>query len=371
MNQEPDWASPPGDTIARLMEVKEIGADEMAEAMSISASDFSALIQGCYRINLEMAQVLADNLGSSARFWIARDKSYVRDLVRIGEASETLISDWLKSMPIASMRKFGIIKKGIRSNETLLNDLLKFFGCRNLQEWGTRYSTGVGAVAFRTSTAFPTDDMATLVWLRLGEQLAELQRVNIYNRSLFQNMLPSLKRLSAFKRPSIFLERLTSACAEVGVHVTTARAPDGCRASGASWIHADGNPIVHLSFRHLSEDHFWFTFFHEAAHIILHEREHIDDDFGVGNSVELEDYEREANAYSHDILLSEPLKAQLLAGGRPTPSAIRRFAREAGVTPGIIVGILENDGVIPYGRLSSMKRRYTWGADLHIPDIKD
>ncbi|MFX9089566.1 ImmA/IrrE family metallo-endopeptidase, partial [Acinetobacter baumannii] len=28
--------------------------------------------------------------------------------------------------------------------------------------------------------------------------------------------------------------------------------------------------MVLLSFRHLSDDHFWFTLFHEFAHLLLH-----------------------------------------------------------------------------------------------------
>lgn len=371
MNPEPDWVSPPGDTIARLMEMREIGADDMAAAMSLSSIEFDALIQGRRRLTGALAKALSDNLGSTPRFWLARDKSYLRDLTRLGQTDPATTDDWLRSMPVTSMRRFGWLAKNIRHRNCLAEELLSFFGCKSLPEWGERYSTGIGAVAFRTSLSFPADDMATLVWLRIGEMQADRTQVRPYSVAEFKDLLPNLKQISAHKRPASIMERLRDACYSAGVNVTSARAPLGCRASGASWFDANGNPVIHLSFRHLSDDHLWFTFFHEAAHIILHGHSHIDGDGVLSMSAEDERHELEADLYAREMLLPEQFRTRLVRFGGSTPNAIRRVAREAGVTPGIVVGQLEKENVIPYGRLSTMKRRYRWGENPYIPDLKD
>lgn len=371
MNQEPDWASPPGDTIQRLMRSREIAYDELADALHLDRQEFHSLLEGKSRLTIELAEGLVQHLGSTVRFWVARDKSYLRDLARVRGADAIDAVAWAASMPVASMRRDGWLQRGRRTREGVAADLLSFFGCSSLQEWGARYSTGVGAVAFRASVSFPSDDMATLVWLRLGETEAAEIQIAEYDEEGFRKLLPELRRISAFKHPNVLLERLREACGRVGVHITSARAPDGCRASGASWFGPSGRPIIHLSFRHLSEDHFWFTLFHESAHILLHGREHIDGEGQVMRDADDVRREQEADDYAREKLLPEEFRSSLMKAGGPTPLRIRRFAREAGVTPGIFVGFLEYSKAVEHGRLSSLKRRYRWADHPRIPILKD
>jgi len=165
------------------------------------------------------------------------------------------------------------------------------------------------------------------------------------------------------------LERLREACLEAGVLVTTARAPEGCRASGASWFDAAGRPVIHLSFRHLSEDHFWFTFFHEAAHVLLHGENHID-----GEGVEImgsdtESQEAEANAFAQNLLLPDEFRGPLLERRTVSAKPVMDAARAARVTAGVVVGQLERAGAIPHGKLSFLKHRYRWTSDAYVPEL--
>jgi HTH-type transcriptional regulator / antitoxin HigA len=369
MITEPNWASPPGATIARVMKMREIEPSELADAMNLSLTEFNYLLQGRRRLNKELAAVLAENLGSTARFWLARDKDYMRALARLGNADIMDAAAWASSMPIASMRRFGWLSKDSRSRDAQAKELLSFFGCRTLQEWGLRYSTGVGAVAFRTSLAFASDGMATLVWLRASEAQLPSESPSKFDRKEFKRILPSLKRISAFKRPSTMVLRLREACEAVGVMITTARAPEGCRASGASWFDVSGHPIIHLSFRHLSEDHFWFTFFHEAAHVLLHGENHINGEGVEVMGPENEKREAEANSYAQAILLPDELRQPLLARQSISAKSLVETARAARVTAGVVVGQLEKAGAIPHGKFSFLKHRYRWGNDACVPEL--
>ncbi|WP_431674487.1 ImmA/IrrE family metallo-endopeptidase [Rhizobium leguminosarum] len=364
MSFEPNWASAPGATIVRLMDAKEIPFDEMASGLGMSENQLQALIDGRARIDATLASALSENLGSTPRFWLARDKTYVEELSRLAPESND-VTQWIKSLPLRSMRKFGWVDSNT-GEEAITASVLRFFGCEDLLSWNAKYYSGVGAVAFRTSFAFEANEMATLVWLRAGESQADSLDLPEYDRQAFIDLLPRLRRLSAFKHPRTFLPRLIEACRAVGVAVTTARAPEGCRASGASWLLSSRHPIIHLSFRHLSEDHFWFTFFHEAAHVVLHGEEHIDVDGSNPSMATNSAKEDEADELAQHLLVSPEALDDLKRN--PAPKRILAAARHLGVTAGIIIGQLEKATVLAPGKLSRMKHRYRWADDAFVPE---
>jgi HTH-type transcriptional regulator / antitoxin HigA len=89
-----------------------------------------------------------------------------------------------------------------------------------------------------------------------------------YDKQKFNNILQDIKRLS-FDQPSDFATRLQEICASCGVAVVYTRNLPKASISGATrW--QNNKPIIQLSGRYKTNDHFWFTFYHEAGHILLH-----------------------------------------------------------------------------------------------------
>ena len=114
-----------------------------------------------------------------------------------------------------------------------------------------------------------------------------------------------------------------------------------------------------LSFRYLSDDHFWFTFFHEAGHLLLHGKNAL---FLEGDNIASTKEEQEANEFAAGILIPTEFQAALLSlpvDGRD----VIKFARLVGVSPGIVVGQLQHLGRIKPNQLNSLKRRYSWVTD--------
>ena len=80
-------------------------------------------------------------------------------------------------------------------------------------------------------------------------------------------------------------EALRLSCAGAGVAVALVPGVEGCRASGvARWL-SPSKALIQLSDRHKTEDHLWFTFFHEAAHVLLHGKKAVFMDDGGGDSI--------------------------------------------------------------------------------------
>lgn len=365
MSIEPDWVSPPGETIERIMASRELAADELSDCLGMERDDFDKFLVGEARIDVKLARLLAENIGSSPRFWMSRDAQYLQELERIKAPSDASLEQWVKQFPVASLRRLGILPTG-RGAKVTSAQLLDFFGCQAVAEWNAKYASGLDLVDYRASQSFVADDFSTLAWRRLGEMQAASLDLNEFSRDYFCEVLPDIKRLSAFKNPKTVVEKLRGICAETGVALTTARSPQGCRASGATWVSERGNPVIHLSFRHMSDDHFWFTFYHEAAHIILHRGEHVDTDKSLSSSADKK--EREANEFAANMLVPEEIRAQL-ASIKITPKVVMKAARLARVSPGIIAGQLEHNKVVPPGKLSFLKTRYKWAGDNTVPEL--
>ena len=109
-----------------------------------------------------------------------------------------------------------------------------------------------------------------------------------------------------------------------------------------------------LSVRHLTDDQFWFTFFHECAHLILHEKALFLEGEGRRSTHE----ETQASEFAARTLIPDDAYRALanLRGARE----IIRFALDLGISPGIVVGQLQYRKHIRFNQLNKLKRRYRW-----------
>lgn len=91
-----------------------------------------------------------------------------------------------------------------------------------------------------------------------------------FDENKFKKAIDEVRNLTVETNPSVFIPKLQSICEESGVAVVFTPELPGCRASGVTkWISSQ-KALIGLSLRYRSNDHLWFTFFHEAGHIILH-----------------------------------------------------------------------------------------------------
>ena len=65
--------------------------------------------------------------------------------------------------------------------------------------------------------------------------------------------------------------------------------------------------LLQLSFRYLSDDHFWFTFFHEAGHLILHSKSAL----FLEGAKNVDACELEANEFAARILVPSEFQKRL------------------------------------------------------------
>lgn len=351
---DPRWASAPGATIASALAERGVSSAEFAKQVGLQHNEAQKLLTGEFSITVKLARRLAEVVGASATFWLTREAQYLEDRARV-EADR-----WSQELPIAQMASFGWIEKP-KTWQERISASLDFFGVEDVGTWAARYDQRVLSTHYRTSPSFDLEFPATTVWFRAAEREVDARgTVPEFNRGGFAQALPAVRRLARQRDPERFVPELVRIGADFGIHIVVVRAPAGCPASGACRLY-NSRPLIQLSARYLTDDHFWFTLFHEIGHVVNHSLER-----GFIDIFEAEDddlVEREANDFSTDCLLG-PDGLQF----RPTGQlrwGYRDVIREAvsrDMAPGVLVGQLQHAGIVPRSHLNRLKRRFAWNG---------
>jgi HTH-type transcriptional regulator/antitoxin HigA len=232
---------------------------------------------------------------------------------------------------------------------------LVFFDVNGAEAWSRRYGTLRCETRFRESVAFEVHPGATAMWLRQGELEAALVSTDEWDPRGLSAAIREIVELSRIGQPVRFLPRLRAMLAQFGVALVVVRAPDGCRASGAARMLFPTKAMVLASFRHRSDDHFWFTLLHEIGHLLLHGGRTFIDEEGAGD----DELEREANAFAADQIIPQE-RQQELQSLRPDHESVIRFSRQLRVAPGLTVGHMQHRGLIQRNWLNKLRRTWTW-----------
>lgn len=364
---QPTWVSSPGETIVDVLHARRISVDQFAEAMQQSVEDMVALLEGRTAITIAFARRLSEVLGASVEFWMSRDHFYREGAGRLQAEHR----DWLDALPIGDMIRFGWISPAPHATEEV-SAALRFFGMPSVEAWEQAYAQVGRLTAFRSSASFESKHGAVAAWLREGERRATSLPCQSWDPELFRSVLGKARRLSRIGDPARFLLRLQEICSSAGVAVVPLRAPAGCRASGATKFISPNKALLLVSFRHLTDDHFWHTFFHEAGHLLLHGPTHLfveglgdgsPEGYSGGDEEDLFSvHEREADDFATRTLIPQEAEAALRRL-QPESTAILRFATKIGISPGVVVGQMQHIGRIRHNQLNSLKRRYEWAED--------
>jgi HTH-type transcriptional regulator/antitoxin HigA len=352
---QPDWMSAPGTTIADLLEQQNISPEQFAKITGYSRERVSRLLSGRTAITIDVAKLLEKIIGGSVNFWMSREDQYRNDVARLqSEGRPHAAKAWLGELPLQDMIRFGWIKPSGTTFEAKVASCLQFFDVPDVASWRERYNDVLSAVSFRTSLTYESEPGSVLSWLRYGElKCAEIECKN-WNEAEFMNALRTIRQLTKNKEPNSFVPALKKICADSGVAVVVLRAPTGCRASGATRFITPKKAMMLLSFRYLSDDQFWFTFFHEAAHLLLHSHKALFLEDGSDATSKEEDA---ANAFAENILVPKDVRKELLTMPL-TQTDIMRMAVKLGVSRGIVVGQLQHMKRIGPDKFNWLKRRF-------------
>jgi addiction module HigA family antidote len=353
---EPDYASAPGEILAEVLGERGMSQADLARRTDLSTKHINQLIQGEAALSPETALKLERVTQVPARLWSNLEANYQQQLSSADEAS-ALQDDigWLQQLPVQELIKRGAIERR-KEPVDQLRAVLNFFGVASRKAWQAIWDV---PTAYRRSRAFESDLHALAAWLRIGELKAQHIDHEPFSRTGFKASLDEIRSLTRISDPAQWLPRLREICAASGVAVVIEKEIPGARINGAvRWLASD-LVMIQLSVRHRWADILWFSFFHEAGHILLHERKR--QTFIDANGSSDDELELEADAFASRSLIPREYDERLAT--LRSQAAIQAFAQEVGIGPGIVVGRLQHDRLVPFSKLNGLRTRLLFPDD--------
>lgn len=364
-----DFVTHPGTTLLESLEERGMSQVDLSRRTGRPKKTINEIIQGKTAITSETALQLEKVLGIPAIFWVNRQRNYDEYLARVEERNnlEKYI-DWIDNFSINNMIKLGWIEKhNDKLDQTI--ELLNFFGVATPKQWNLVTENTFTSFKLAKTFESSTEDLAA--WLRAGEIMAQEIVSKPYNEALFIHLLHNDIRDLTTEPPDVFQPKLINLCASAGVSVAFVPQLPLAKVCGATrWI-SKGKALIQLSIRYKTDDHLWFTFFHEASHIVIHGKRDIYLE-SPKETLEDMDKEDEANQFAANILIPrEALKSFLdcIPDDRyPSKKQIVNFSEQLGIAPSILVGRLQHDKLpisnpLPYSHYRDLKKTLKWVSD--------
>jgi HTH-type transcriptional regulator / antitoxin HigA len=352
---KPDYAFHPGETLEETLETLAMSQAELAQRTGRPLKTINEIIQGKAAITADTALQLERATGVPATFWNNAQRNYEAALARQAEAQEIERGiEWLKNFPIKTLIRFGWLKKA-ENQVDQMRELLGFFGVAGVAEWESIWSSP--QAVFRKSTAFEAQPTAVAAWLREGEREAQRLETQPFDRKQFTDALIEVRKLTN-REPEDFEPAMKLLCAACGVAMVFLPELPGTRAYGATrWLSPE-KAILQLSLRGKTDDLLWFTFFHEAAHILKHGKKDVFIEAKkASNDKSILQKEEEADSFAADFLIPRIAFRDLLSRQPFTAGRICAFAKDLGIAPGIVVGRLQHEQLIQFNQFYQLKRR--------------
>lgn len=353
----PDWIPPPGATIEDLLSRRKVARPRQAILERLGPGKADQLFKGQLEIGSEIAAFLAQEVGLTMSFWLERERLYREALDR-----RKYEQQFLAELPLDEMKSRAYIQP-VRSHVETVDEVVKFFGKADPESCREHIEQLPNAIKQKTSRTIVSRPGPLAVWIRAGEIEAERTECATWSPQRLQTLLPEFRKLTRTKDPAKYLPELKVLCQACGIALAVVRAPNGCSARGAVRFLSAEKAMLLVSYRHLSDDQFWFSFFHELAHLLLHPQAHeriIVDDWEDSQTKE----EIEADQYAGLVLI--PAEHQPKLASLNDERSIIAFARQLGISRGIVVGQMQHKKIIGYHNFNRLKIYYQWSSRNEI-----
>lgn len=352
----------PGEIVSEYAEFHGWTQRALAQRTGLTPKTISEIFNGKAPVMPTTALALEKVLQRPAHFWLNLQRQYDEAEARSRELNKsTQWTEWAQKFPLKDMKRLKFSLPGGRSD---VDSLLTFLGVSSPESWNAVWSTS--NVAYRQTHRFTQSAEAISAWVRETEIEAEQMKTAPFDEARLRSCIEEIRRLTRERADNV-LEPIQSICAQFGVAVVLVPELPHCGISGsAEWL-TDKKALIGLTLRYKTDDQFWFTFFHELGHILLHRKKCA---FIVDNAAddlsdrivdpEMQKYETEANQFAADTLIPPSALSDFLRARTFTSTSIYNFSENIGIGPGILVGRLQHDGILKAFQGNAFKQNLNW-----------
>jgi addiction module HigA family antidote len=356
----------PGEMVVEYLDFNGWSQRDLARRSGLTPKIISEICNGKAPITPSTALALENVFQRPAHFWLNLQRRYDEAAARVGLAAKrTEWQQWAKRFPLREMRRFQWLETKDRKGSDV-DALLSFLGVSSPDSWHAVWKAH--RVAYRQTRRFVTTDEAVSAWVRATEvEAAKLDfEVREFDDTRLRSSLDELRKQTK-EGISTFIPKVQSICAAAGVAVVWVPGLPHTGISGcARWL-TDQKALIAITLRYKWDDQMWFTFFHEIGHLVLHGKDH---DFVVDNPTEdisdkvvdphMQKHEEEANRFAADTLIPPQALAGFIKQADFSTDAVLSFSQKQGIGPGILIGRLQQEGLLEYYQGNKLKRRFDW-----------
>ncbi len=350
----PESIAHPGELLEEKLEEMGMSVKEFALRTDKPGKTIIAVLKGNSSITTEMALKFEKVTRIPMDYWLRHQMLFDEYKTRLNFVSVIEeAEDWAENFPYSELVKHYGLPTARKSEEKTQN-LFHFFGIASNHAWENLYMKSELKVAAYTSLKHTHEPHATSAWLRQGELQAEKIQVGEFNKAEFKNILPKIKTIMA-THPTDFFIQLQNFCMQAGVKlVFTPMLPKVPISGSTRWL--NNTPLIQMTARYKQNDRFWFTFFHEAGHILLHGKKYIsleNLDFSDADPVK----EQEANSFAEEWCFAKAHEQALMQRKPIEIEDILEFAKKDNTHPAMIIGRLQH----------KKQLHFSQGRDFFIP----
>lgn len=345
----------PGYYIKEIIDESGLTQEDFAKRLDTTPKNLSLLVRGEQSLSIDIAMKLSRMLGTSVNYWLNLQNSY-----------DALIAQFKSDEELAEERKvfeyfdykyfrdnYGLPDLPRKKDEQIKR-IREFLNVATLSVFTKRDM----AVSFRSSTEELTE--GSIVKANVMVQIATNKTLKIdapkFNKKKFESVVKYALTLT--RNHDEFYPLIRKAFLEAGVIFVILPNISGSKTNGATKKVGD-NIMLMVNDRRLNADSFWFTLFHEIGHIM-------NGDYGISFDKEMGEQEEAADKYAEDSLIPLEKYQEFLERKRFDLQAIKIFANQIERDPGIVLGRLQNDGIIGFDdwTMKSLRHKYKVKATI-------
>ena len=362
----------PGRILQRELDARGWTQKDLAEITKRPPQTINEIIKGTKQITPETARELSAALGTTAKFWTNLETNYRLNLAKKKQKESEIErrSRLYTLAPISELIKRQWIKS-TKSLDELEQSVCQFLGIKSPQEIPqlsvnfrkgaspgfdsgacvvrhSQHGSGISSLTESISSrqVLEPEYNAKIAWCKRVEQVVSKQTLKEFKLDKLREAIPDLLRYAQKEEDIAHIPQMLN---DLGVHFAIVPHLNKTYLDGAVF-YLENHPVVALTLRHNRIDCFWFSLMHELAHIVAGHRGVYLDNL---DELEQNSKEEEANKLARNWLIDEQAWNSFIVQTQPRFSkrAIIDFAQAQNRHPGIILGRLQHEGLVPYQNL--------------------
>lgn len=347
----------PGQILQEKLNSSGMSRKELALRTNVTEKHIGTVINGDKNISTAFARKLG-YVFENASYWVELQAEYdsyqlyIQEKNNISDAEIAVLKSLHDVIPYFIERNYMHNDCGDVSKVIQLRELLQISDLTLIPK-----ITYNAAYRAQLTSNVKVDPYVLFAWQRLCEKETETISVTkAVDKEMLHSRLNQIK-LQMFGDINDGIQKLQTIFAECGIAFQVVKNFRGAPVQGFIKEAANGRLILCLTIRGKRADRFWFTLFHEIAHILNgdYKTRFVDFDSVPGKAEVL------ADQYARDALIApDKYHDFILSNSYMTWDKIRDFAESVKIQPFIVLGRLQNDQLLDWSEYSDKVVRYKW-----------